>query len=112
MKAEDLESMSPEELRDLRKDIDRAISSFQDRKRQAAVAAAEEAAKSHGFRLTELLSDRKVSRGKAKRGATARPDRLYVNPDNQEETWSGRGRRPRWVNAALDAGRSLDDLAG
>lgn len=108
---EDLESMSLDELRDLRKNLDRVISSFQDRKRQAAVAAAEEAAKSHGFRLTELFGD-KVSRGKTRRGATARSDRLYVNPDNRDETWSGRGRRPRWVNAALDAGRSLDDLAG
>ncbi len=108
---EDLENMSLDELRDLRKNLDRAISSFQDRKRQAAVAAAAEVAKSHGFRLTELLGD-KVPRGTARRGAAARSDRLYVNPDNQDETWSGRGRRPRWINAALDAGRTLDDLAG
>lgn len=25
-------------------------------------------------------------------------------------TWSGRGRRPAWVNEALAAGKSLDDL--
>ena len=36
------------------------------------------------------------------------PDR---NPDNAEETWSGRGRKPRWVEQALAAGKTLADLA-
>ncbi|MGZ9032950.1 MAG: H-NS histone family protein [Rhodospirillales bacterium] len=35
----------------------------------------------------------------------------YRNPDNPEETWSGRGRQPRWVQAALAEGETLDDLA-
>ena len=34
----------------------------------------------------------------------------YSNPDDPSQTWSGRGRRPRWVTQALEAGRSLDDL--
>jgi DNA-binding protein H-NS len=32
----------------------------------------------------------------------------YRNPDNPAETWSGRGRRPRWLVAALEAGYKLD----
>jgi DNA-binding protein H-NS len=33
----------------------------------------------------------------------------YRNPANPSETWSGRGRRPRWVVRLLALGRSLDD---
>jgi DNA-binding protein H-NS len=30
----------------------------------------------------------------------------YRNPANHSETWSGRGRQPRWYAAALKAGKS------
>ena len=35
----------------------------------------------------------------------------YRNPDNPDETWSGRGRQPKWVQAAISHGRRLEDLA-
>ena len=35
----------------------------------------------------------------------------YQNPDNPEENWSGRGRKPKWVEEKLAAGQSLDELA-
>ena len=34
----------------------------------------------------------------------------YRNPDNPEETWAGRGRKPKWVEDKLAQGSSLDDL--
>jgi DNA-binding protein H-NS len=34
----------------------------------------------------------------------------YRNPDNPEETWAGRGRKPKWVADRLASGSSLDDL--
>jgi DNA-binding protein H-NS len=34
----------------------------------------------------------------------------YRNPAEPAETWSGRGKRPKWVIAQLQAGRKLDDL--
>ncbi|MES0865013.1 H-NS histone family protein [Ruegeria sp. SCPT10] len=34
----------------------------------------------------------------------------YANPDNPAQTWTGRGRKPAWVIAALEAGKSIDDL--
>jgi DNA-binding protein H-NS len=33
----------------------------------------------------------------------------YRNPETSE-TWSGRGKQPRWLIAATEAGRSLDDF--
>lgn len=34
----------------------------------------------------------------------------YKNPKNPSETWSGRGKQPRWLKAQLRAGKKLDDL--
>lgn len=34
----------------------------------------------------------------------------YYNPQAPSQTWSGRGKRPRWVVAALETGHRLDDL--
>jgi DNA-binding protein H-NS len=35
----------------------------------------------------------------------------YRNPDNPSETWAGRGLRPRWLAAALKAGKMLEHFA-
>jgi DNA-binding protein H-NS len=34
----------------------------------------------------------------------------YCNPSAPEETWSGRGKQPRWLVAALQSGRGLDEF--
>lgn len=97
--------MSLKELRDLRGKVDRAISSFEDRRRREAIAAAEEAVRAHGFNLAELTGAAAKSR---KTGSVAAK---YAHPEDSSMTWTGRGRRPRWVVEQLDAGKSLDDLA-
>ena len=34
----------------------------------------------------------------------------YFNPSAPTETWSGRGKQPRWLVAALQSGSKLDDF--
>ena len=34
----------------------------------------------------------------------------YRNPERSSETWSGRGKRPRWVDALLRSGKKVDEL--
>ena len=34
----------------------------------------------------------------------------YRNPKNPAETWSGRGKLPRWLRPQLRGGRKLDDF--
>ena len=106
--SETFEAMDLDALKEMRKNVDRAISSYETRKRKDALSALEQAAKDHGFRLSDLVADQKP--GKARRSVEAGAAAAYVNPENPDETWSGRGRRPRWVNDALTAGRALDDL--
>ena len=98
----DLESMTLEELKQLEKDVSKAIKSFEDRRKKEALAAAEAAAREKGFSLAELISS-----GKATKKTTSPK---YCHPENPELTWSGRGRRPAWFVEALDNGKSPEDL--
>ncbi|HJS85849.1 MAG TPA: H-NS family nucleoid-associated regulatory protein [Acetobacteraceae bacterium] len=47
-------------------------------------------------------------RAEDRRGAVAPK---YRNPDNPRDVWSGRGRKPKWVEEKLSAGSSLEELA-
>lgn len=50
-------------------------------------------------------------------GTTEKPRRKYPrvlpkyrNPSEPSETWSGRGKQPRWLVAAIKSGRKIDDF--
>jgi DNA-binding protein H-NS len=34
----------------------------------------------------------------------------YRNPNEPSETWSGRGKQPRWLTAALKTGHTIDEF--
>jgi DNA-binding protein H-NS len=34
----------------------------------------------------------------------------YRNPDERSETWSGRGKQPRWMTRALQAGHTIEEF--
>lgn len=34
----------------------------------------------------------------------------FRNPDQPAETWSGRGKQPRWLDAQLRSGKRIDDF--
>jgi DNA-binding protein H-NS len=99
----DLNSLSLKELKDLHTRVMRAIATFEDRRRKEAIAALDEKAREMGFTFSELTG---ASAPRKRAPATAK----YANPANRAETWSGRGRKPRWFEAALKAGKSPEDL--
>jgi DNA-binding protein H-NS len=45
------------------------------------------------------------------RGARGKVAPKYRNPENPEETWAGRGLKPRWLSAALKTGKKLEDFS-
>ncbi|RMC34701.1 H-NS family nucleoid-associated regulatory protein [Paracoccus alkanivorans] len=98
----DFDKMSLKELRALQAKLERAINSYEDRKRREALAAVESAAREYGFNLAELTGS------KPKRAGTVAPK--YANPEDPTLTWTGRGRKPRWVLECLENGKTLDDL--
>ncbi len=100
----DLEKMSRKELLELRNQIEKALKSAEARERKEALKAAEKAAAEFGFSLSELSPDG----AKAAKGTKAAPK--YRNPNDASQTWTGRGRKPKWVHEALKAGADISDL--
>ena len=88
----DLSNLSTAELHDLAKDVEKALKVAAETERKTALSAARMAAKEHGFDLDELITDGGGTKGKGKAGAKNPPK--YRNPENPDQTWSGRGRRP------------------
>ena len=60
-------------------------------------------AEAAGFTLDEVV-------GVSKKRTRAKPAAKYRNPGNPGQTWSGRGKKPVWVQEQLDQGRKLEDL--
>ena len=101
----ELDALSLKELKKLQNDVGKAISTYEDRMKKEALAELEAKAREMGFNLNELLGG---SKGK-RTGGTVAPK--YAHPENPELTWTGRGRKPKWVEEALSSGKSLEDLA-
>lgn len=108
--APDLESLSKSDLEALQRQVQEALSKSEARRRQDAIAAVKRAVEEHGLTLQEFLSvtaERKPKRASSRTGGN---EVRFRNPENSDETWSGRGRRPAWFKAQLEAGKSEDDL--
>jgi DNA-binding protein H-NS len=100
----DVETLSLKELKSLQKDLAKAISKFEDRQKSDARSKLEIIAKEMGYSLADLI------------GTEVKPTRApaaakYRHPENATLTWSGRGRKPLWFVAAIEAGKSPEDLA-
>ncbi|MEO1720647.1 MAG: H-NS histone family protein [Pseudomonadota bacterium] len=99
----DLDDMKLNELMELEVRVKKAITDAKERERVEVKQKIEEMATSSGFSVNELFS------GRSTKGKTVAPK--YMNPDNRSETWTGRGRKPRWLTAQLDKGKKLEDFA-
>jgi DNA-binding protein H-NS len=103
----DLDSLSRQDLEELRNDVDAAIVSLAERERSAALEAAKQAALSHGHDLQDLVALLAGSpRGKSK----AKNPPKYRNPENADQTWTGRGRKPQWIKDAQANGKDIADF--
>lgn len=101
----DLHSLSLKELKQLQRDVERSIASYEDRQKSEARAKLEEQARAMGFTLAELLEGVEVKKTRAPAQAK------YQHPENPALTWSGRGRKPQWFSAAIAAGKTPKDLS-
>lgn len=61
---------------------------------------------SEGLDYGELMEH--TTFGRRKKRGKVKPK--YRNPKNAVETWSGRGRQPRWFAAAIKAGKKESSL--
>jgi len=103
MAAKDLQKLSLEELKALKKDVDKAIATFKDRQRAEAMKELKAVAAKHGMSVDEIVG------GKKKKAKSKVPPK-YRNPGNPSETWSGRGRQPAWYKEAIAKGKKPASL--
>jgi DNA-binding protein H-NS len=100
-----LEKMPLKDLLDLELKVQTAIANAKERERAELKQKIEELATDSGFSVDELFT-----RGRgAMKGRTVAPK--YVNPDNRSETWTGRGRKPKWLVAKLNKGAKIEEFA-
>jgi DNA-binding protein H-NS len=96
-----LDHMSLDKLKKLRKEVDKAIETFEARQLAEARRKLEEYAREMGVKLEDV-----VGGGKGKSVSVPK----YRNPSDPTQTWSGRGRKPDWFKAALNSGSTPEDL--
>lgn len=99
----DISSLTLEDLKSLRTKINRAIDTFEDRRKKEALAAADAKAREYGFSISELMDSGK------KGNPPPRPAK-YRHPENPELTWTGRGRQPQWYKDAVEGGADPSDM--
>ena len=101
----DLENLSEEELAEVIANAQRALKEIQHGKRKEVFAQIRQLAASVG--VTVEIQDADKPAG-SRRGGKVAPK--YRNPDNFEETWTGRGMKPRWLQAQIELGRSPEEF--
>ena len=75
-------------------------------------------AKAEGYTIEELFGGSAAAKpARASKAATPRAGRKlgkvapkYRNPDNPRETWTGRGKQPRWLASLTAKGRNLGEF--
>ncbi len=97
----DISNLSVAELEKLKGSIDSAIANRRDGELLGLRQAIDDMVEKAGFTLEEVLQ----ARATKKRPVKAK----YSNPANPQETWSGRGRKPVWVQEWTNSGRDLND---
>jgi DNA-binding protein H-NS len=101
----DLEKLSLDELKELQNEVAVAIFNFEKKRKAETLAELEALAHAKGFSLKELLNN---SNGKSTKKSVAPK---YADPANPENTWTGRGRKPKWLVTALENGCTAEDFA-
>jgi DNA-binding protein H-NS len=105
----DLDAMSTDEMWQLHVEIGRLLSvRLTSEKRELEKRLAR-------LRREKELPRSETANGQLKDAPTERrsyPRVLpkYQNPNEPSETWSGRGKQPRWLTAALKTGHAIEDF--
>ena len=100
MKVADLESMTTDELWELHEKIRSILS----RKMESEKSLLE-------VRIKELKGKLGITSDQAPRRPYPKVHPKFRNPELPHQTWSGRGKQPKWVDVQLKTGKTLDDLA-
>lgn len=108
----DLSTLSLEELNDVIAQAEALIEARKSEELKRVYAEVLDKASALGLTLEELLEQGARGARKTTPATTKKPVAVrFRNPENPEETWTGRGKQPRWLAAKLAAGATLESFA-
>lgn len=94
----DLEALDTAALLELRGKIDKVVDTRKRAERSAFIHEVKTKATNLGIPIDELVNSL------GKRQAVA-----YRHPEKHDLVWTGRGQKPKWLRAYMDAGGKLED---
>lgn len=109
---DELKTMSRKELEKLLNDVSKALASAKARDQREARKAAKKAAAEFGFSLGEIseTTDAVQKKPKAKKSSRKPSKAVFANPEDKTQTWTGKGRKPNWYLAQIEAGTDPDAM--
>ena len=102
-----LDHMSLSELQVLRAQVDQEIEARRVQVRKEGLEKIKSIAAEYGLSVDELKQISASGKVATKRGSVAPK---YRDPNNAENTWTGRGRKPKWVESFLTHGGQLEQI--
>ena len=103
----DLSTMSVSQLRDLQQQIPAELKKREAQEKVQVLNEVRAFAKARGYAIEDLLQAKDA---KVKTGSTGKVKVKYRHPDNPSLEWTGRGRKPKWVEAWLATGAAIENL--
>ena len=98
-----LEEFSIPELEELSERVAKEITNKRETRTRELREEMEKLAEREGLTLEEVIRAGKEPRRRQP------PKQKYRNPAKPSQTWSGRGKKPAWVEKGLEQGKSLKD---
>lgn len=102
----DLSTLSAAQLRELQQQIPAELKRREAQEKVNILNEVRAFAKARGYAIEELLT--KESKAKSASGTKVRVK--YRHPENAALEWTGRGRKPKWIESWLANGGALDNL--
>ncbi|MCB1909927.1 MAG: H-NS histone family protein [Rhodocyclaceae bacterium] len=116
----DIAKLSIAELRKLNKRIETELKKRDDSAKRDLLKKMQRLAAEHGLSIDDVVGktaapSKPRSPSAAKSAGKPKGKKIvvapkYRNPDDASMTWTGRGRKPLWVQKWLDDGKVVDEL--
>jgi DNA-binding protein H-NS len=102
-------TLSFDELIDTKRKLDLEIAGRQETELETLRAKVTAFADALGISVAEMFGIR-AEQPQERRGKKRRDAVKYRDPDNPDNTWSGRGRLPKWLQEKIDQGGTKDQF--
>ena len=98
-----VDNLSLKDINDLEAKLQKAKAHAREQEKTKLKEKIDNLLKGTGLTVHDLYGAGRRGRGKSAA--------KYANPDDRSQTWTGRGRKPNWLNARLKKGAKMNDFA-